>query len=248
VLNPLSSILAINVWECIVKSHPDYASLSVFEDSSSTRTSFAGLLDIFRKTQVKQFRVEFKNGSIHFNYIAHYSIYRVYIVDIVDDEIDAVQWLTPFIQNELLMAARLYDREYDYWQNATDFLQYISRGKAYEHLPKKSNGLPFPLTQEVIDISDNPGRTVLKHGYIEFIGSIMWFGENFWSVSGIDKPPLINHHEYKTSYINSILQVVFDDKVFTVADEVSIVIQNEIRNILYGSINKGDGGIKVLER
>jgi hypothetical protein len=76
----------------------------------------------------------------------------------------------------------LADAEYSYWQNAQDPLQYRAAGRDFEHLPRKSNGLPYPLEQSIIDVSSNPGRRILRHGYIETVGSVMWLGQAFWEL------------------------------------------------------------------
>jgi hypothetical protein len=71
-----------------------------------------------------------------------------------------------------------------FWQNAEDLLQYPSVGRSWQHLPMKSNGLPPPREQSIIDILDNPGRWSLHVGFIEAIGAVMWSGERFWQVRG----------------------------------------------------------------
>jgi hypothetical protein len=88
--------------------------------------------------------------------------------------------------------AFLVDCEYDFWQNTEDPLQYRARNRSCEGLPMKSNGLPFPLDQQIVDISRNPGRRVLHEGFIEAIGSPMWLGNRFWNVTGANKNAVIS--------------------------------------------------------
>ncbi len=57
-------------------------------------------------------------------------------------------------------------------------------------LPMKSNGLPHPLTQQVVDTDANPGRWRLRRKYIESIGATMWFGPEFWTLSGANRAAL----------------------------------------------------------
>ena len=75
-------------------------------------------------------------------------------------------------------------RLHEFWQNASDPLEYATGGCSTEGLKMKSNELPFPLEQEVVDTSENPGRRVLKDGFIEAIGHLMWFSEEFWRRTG----------------------------------------------------------------
>jgi len=88
--------------------------------------------------------------------------------------------------------AFLVNREYDFWQNAEDPLQYRTRGKICEGLQMKSNGLPFPLEQQVVDTSENPGRRVLHEGFIEAIGSPMWLSDRFWELTRANKNAVPN--------------------------------------------------------
>ena len=93
-------------------------------------------------------------------------------------------WVEPFLGKAEFVQAWISDKDYDYWQNAKDPKVFESAGREYAHLPMKSNGLPPPLTQNVIDTSGNPGRWSLKSGYIEAVGSAMWLGEPFWRLVG----------------------------------------------------------------
>ncbi|WP_434290578.1 hypothetical protein [Celeribacter sp. SCSIO 80788] len=81
--------------------------------------------------------------------------------------------------------AHLVDRRYEYLQNIYDPLQFKALGLSVAGLPMKSNGLPFPLEQKIVDTSRNPGRFALRQGYIEASAAYMWFGANFWKVTGL---------------------------------------------------------------
>ena len=93
-------------------------------------------------------------------------------------------WVSPFLDELGFVQAWVSDVEYDHGQNASDPIEYTAVGRDYSHLPLKSNGLPFPLEQQVIDTSANPGRWTMRIGYIEAIGSTMWLGKNFWNAVG----------------------------------------------------------------
>jgi hypothetical protein len=101
-------------------------------------------------------------------------------------------WVKDLKKVGRFVQALLVDREYDFWQNAEDPLQYQTRGKSCEGLPMKSNGLPFPLEQQVIDTSKNPGRRVFREGFIEAIGSPMWLSDRFWELTGANKNAIPN--------------------------------------------------------
>jgi len=82
--------------------------------------------------------------------------------------------------------AHLVDKNYQHLQNIFDPLQFKALGLSMDGLPMKSNGLPFPLEQQVVDTSQNPGRYRLCQGYVEASAGYMWFGKSFWSIVGID--------------------------------------------------------------
>ena len=100
-------------------------------------------------------------------------------------------------------------------------------------LPMKSNGLPFPLEQQVVDTSRNPGRRVLRQGYVEAIGHRMWLGpEYFARVPGADRDAIVNAGWLQvTEGDNGILEIVASDEPFT--DEGAADIQNRLRRLLF---------------
>lgn len=92
---------------------------------------------------------------------------------------EAEEWISPLFKAPWFLQARVYDREYDIWQNMRSVNYYETKGRDHSCLPKVCNGLPFPLGAEEIDISRNPGRWELKLGYIECVGARMWLGKEF---------------------------------------------------------------------
>jgi hypothetical protein len=100
-------------------------------------------------------------------------------------------WVAQFFDSRNFAMAWVVDHEYDFWQNAEDPLEYRALGKSYEHLPMKSNGLPYPVEQQIIDTSANPGRWLFRDGFIEAVGAVMWLGEQFWSLTGARKQDIL---------------------------------------------------------
>lgn len=128
----------------------------------------------------------------------------------------------------------IVDREYDYWQNATDPLEYMTRGRSYAHLPMKSNDLPYPLEQMIIDISQNPGRRVMRVGYVEAVGYVMWFGEPFWRITGTSKQKVISQDWLKCEdRPGGILRVQAAEQPFTSAEGEQGEIQRRLRQLLF---------------
>lgn len=101
----------------------------------------------------------------------------------IENNAQARSIVEPFSELPNFVYARLFDEEYDFWQNAQDPLQYQTRKRPYQHLPKKSNGMPFPLEKQIIDTDRNPGRRVFRSGYIEAIGHEMWLSLRFFELT-----------------------------------------------------------------
>jgi hypothetical protein len=98
------------------------------------------------------------------------------------------EWVAPFAMGKGFVQAWVSDVDFDYWQNAQDVMLYEHAQRDYAGLPIVSNGLPPPLQQNVIDISGNPGRRVIRDGYVESVGLRMWLGRSFWERVGERMP------------------------------------------------------------
>ncbi|WP_240791765.1 MULTISPECIES: hypothetical protein [Pseudomonas] len=82
------------------------------------------------------------------------------------DNAELQEELAPIFGVQGFIQAWVSDIDYDFWQNATDPLEYECAGRSLFGLPMKSNGLPPPLDQMEIDTSGNPGRNVLGKGIL----------------------------------------------------------------------------------
>lgn len=147
--------------------------------------------------------------------------------------IDWDLWAAPFVESPHFVQAWVADVEYDKWQNAEDPIIYKAANRDYSSLPMRSNGLPPPVEQMVVDISHNPGRWSLRSGYVEAVGSIMWLSDIFWSYVGIQ-------HKERLSALDPIEIKQVTDKVirFCVADSTfteasSREVQDRLRDALY---------------
>lgn len=107
---------------------------------------------------------------------------------------DALRMAAERIMAEIpFVSARLFDVDYEYWQNADDPATYAVAGRSVDGLPMRHNGLPPPLDQVVVDTTRNPGRQVTRDGYVEAIGHRMWLGREFFErVPGVSKEAVRN--------------------------------------------------------
>ena len=169
----------------------------------------------------------------------HLSRITNYLMDTLEirgDDGPTIPWLefvSTFLTPKLVMGW-LADTEYDFWQNAEDPLHYKSHGKRSDHLPKKSNGLPPPLAQVVIDVSGNPGKRVLRAGYWQAVGATMWLGEQFFLLAGANRRA-INETTWlrKTEIGAGVLQIEASDECFRLAEGTQAETQWALRRLLY---------------
>ena len=137
------------------------------------------------------------------------------------------------MQLKTFTQAWISDVEYEYRQNAYSILQYTSAGREHSHLPKKSNGLPFPVEETIIDTSLNPGRMILRDGYVEVVASTMWLGKRFWECVGtVKKHSLLDAKWIHVDALeNEVVKLTAAEHCFV--DVSTSEIQNKLRDILY---------------
>lgn len=147
-----------------------------------------------------------------------------------------ISWVEAFICEPSFIQAWVVDIDYDYWQNATDILEYELAGRDYAHLPLKSNGLPFPLQQDIIDVSENPGRVYFKAGYVEAVSSDIWIGDKFLKATGCSTQS--DHYEGAgitfTQIAPSIFKIVSSNECFNSLDTAER--QLNLRRALYDRV------------
>lgn len=177
------------------------------------------------------FLLESPGWMFHRNTIRQYSM-DVFSIKTNLESLRPDNWVNELSTELPITHAWVSDGEYDHWQNAEDPLQYRGTGRTFEHLPMRSNGLPPPLEQMVIDISNNPGRRLLHVGYIEAVGSPMWFGSRFWELTGADKNLVLAE-----SWVNGrelsggLVRIEPSREPFSSID--SAAMQEQLRNLLY---------------
>lgn len=130
---------------------------------------------------------EVRSGGMGYRY-GVVSAWRHSFIHVAEQEAGASRrwddWIAPFVGRSGFVQAWISDINFDYWQNAQDILQYEDAGRDWTGLPMVSNGLPPPLEQQVIDTSRNPGRRIIRDGYVEAVGARMWLGPSFWERIG----------------------------------------------------------------
>jgi len=130
---------------------------------------------------------------------------------------------------------RMFDGQYDRIQNLTSVAEFESAGLSTLGLELVSNGLPFPLEEMVVDTSKNPGRRLLRDGFIECIGHKMWIARQLVERLSIDLEKLASLGS--VDMLPSGIRVTFSETPFT--DDSCNEVQNAIREHLFGSVPVG---------
>jgi len=166
-------------------------------------TEFTPLAAGLKKSCRETFLITVDVFEIDLSSVKHYQFDSLCIKSGQSARIDWDEWIVE-LMNEQFVLAWVSDVEYEFWQNAEDPLEFEAHGRAWKHLPKRSNGLPPPLDQTVVDTSRNPGRRDLRRGFIEAVGSLMWLGERFWELTGAEKQRVTSAPFLKCTEIASV--------------------------------------------
>lgn len=180
------------------------------------------------------FEIKTKDFSVSYNTI----IQRGHILFEIDffDKFEYDSWnkyLNLLYQEFGFQVGRIYDYQFNYWQNVQNPSQYERVGKEYNHMQLITNNLPSPLTKNILDTSKNPGRRVIKNGYVEAVSSHMWVGEKLWDALGSNNENNIMKLKNKININkeNGLIQIIASKSIYT--EECH---NPEILNLLRNSI------------
>jgi hypothetical protein len=126
-----------------------------------------------------------------------------------------------------ILYGRVYDGEYDHYQNANYIAFYEEKGLSLEG--KQLIDDRYARGGKRVDISGNPGRAVWYDNYVETIGHLMWFSELFWSATKQKKqiPKWVEHFEER----NGVILIQASKDPFTnenPQDDVAIQLRSEM--------------------
>lgn len=143
-------------------------------------------------------------------------------------------WLKNIYSHESFIQCRVYNTEYSHIQNMKDIQSYELKGLKHDHLPKINNGMPYPLNEDKVDTSRNPGYWTFKKGYLESVGSEMWLGRHFFnrvnlSVADLKKVDWIELKELG----NGVVYIKSYEHPFDSSEGEQKDIQNKLRYLLY---------------
>ncbi len=135
---------------------------------------------------------------------------------------------------------RCFDEKFENFQN-------LSRADMYGYYGLSLKGLRLiddPRFGKLVDVSQNPGRTVWYGGeYEEGLGHLMWLCPKFWEVAGMPEviPSPLHHHEKR----DGITFCVLRKEPFTMEDPGADTL-NAIRPQLFRKRRGGHIGALYL--
>lgn len=222
------------IWEKLVESHPSYFLSDQSGNFYNVEVCLSQVGNVIKRHNKPHFHIEFGRGRIHYTPIVNNALSFLGIESCITSLKNATEWVNPFLALDSFVSARVYDVEYEYWQNAIDPLQFEANGKSYNHLPMRSNELPFPLEKSIIDTSNNPGRRCLRSSYIEAVGSIMWIGKSFWELTKAKQEKICEQDWIDCKILSANVTLVkSSETLFTLNGGESLTIQNELRKLLF---------------
>lgn len=224
----------IDIWHsiCDVLARMDIPT-NKFTDDDGNTTSRKKIERDIRQTRLGQ-SCCVADLRLDFGTVGKFERQGVWINDAQDrgDRLD--RFIEEFSKFEMFVMAWTVDHDYDHWQNVTSTQTYDLEGRDYSQLPLVDNGLPFPLNQMDVDTSNNPGRWVHRHGYVEAVSAQMWFSDRFWKLTGSNWRDLQDVEGIEIEdQGGSVIKMTAYPKLFTSSEGEEADIQGRLRWTLY---------------
>lgn len=145
-------------------------------------------------------------------------------------------WLKNIYSHESFIQCRVYNTEYSHIQNMESIQSYELKGLKHDHLPKINNEMPYPLNEDEVDTSGNPGYWTFRNGYLESVGSEMWLGKHFFnrvnlSVDDLKKVDWLELKELG----NGVVYIKSYEYPFDNGEGEQKDIQDKLRCLLYSN-------------
>lgn len=214
----------------LAENHVPLAGFRLFEEPVALAEALTRLNSARRKT----FNIVGQEHEFNLACVRNFRLDALQMKSASETRIPWDTWASRFIGSPNFVMAWLADSEYEHWQNAEDLLEYTAVGRPHEHLPKKSNGLPPPLEQIIVDISGNPGRRLLRTGYYEAVGAVMWLGEPFWQMTSANRSEVERSRWLQVSkLLPTVVRIEASAKCFTTVEGRAGELQRELRTLLF---------------
>jgi hypothetical protein len=193
-------------------------------------TPFAMVGEAISQSPDYGFGVCFDDGMVSFAAVGNYRLSLLFLDRIIEDDRDADKFVSSVSHLPGFLSARVYDAQYERIQNATELEECRSLGIDTSGIRLRSNGLPFPLERQVVDTSANPGRRVLRHGFVEAIGHRMWLSPTLLQRLRVDSKTL--RRQFRVEQREGVTLVQGSDAPFSSCD-ASREVQDRLRAVLF---------------
>lgn len=228
------SIDAFDAWMCIAQVLEAHKKLSPIYDISGKKRSSE---KIHKELEKNPGHFGIEDDNFDFDFVTSGTKYHDIIINPkTPSSIKWDEWICAFHSKDRIVLGRLYEGEYETWQNASSLQYYELNGRSYKGLPMRHNKLPAPLDKMIVDISQNPGRMILRYekGYIEAVGSTMWLGPLFYERTKASKEDIEKADWLEVKEIApDLLRVIAQDKCFTTVEGKEGELQNKLRGLLF---------------
>jgi hypothetical protein len=225
----------VEVWNMLRASHPELLEDAVECSLDDEPCMAADVAELLTASEKPHFGISVGSGSIQYGHVNHHLHSLIWLDGLVGTMADAEAWIKPFLETKHFIQGWVYDAEYSRWQNAEDPLVYETAGRSLSGLPMKSNGLPFPLEQQVVDVSQNPGRRQLRHGYVEAVASTVWVSPKLIESLAVSEEQLTTETRFSIERSASgAVRIQISESPITEADTLDSE-QDLLRSVLYGT-------------
>ena len=232
----IEGVAAKDVWQLLSSARPEILRPDLVCDLYGSTYRVEEIASKIAAEKMQYFTVEFDNGYFHFSPLGSYGIALLQIARCIESSDDVSRWMGVLIALPAFIQGRLYDDEYEFWQNARDPLEYEARSQPYAHLPMRSNGLPPPLEQMEIDTSANPGRRRLQSGFIEAVGSPMWLSREFLKRVDVSESDLRSQDWLHAELLPSkVWKLSVQEFPFTSSEGEQARLQDKLRDFLFNA-------------
>lgn len=146
------------------------------------------------------------------------------------------RWMQIFRHADSFLHGWNYDWDYLGRQTEDDPKWYAKFYGDPTGLPLVDNGLPAPLNQMVIDTSGNPGRRLVRKGYVEAVGSTMWFSEKLLRRLKLSAEEVLSQDWLNAEQQGNVIRIQVLDQPFTSAEGREGELQDRLREFLFGRV------------
>ncbi|MBL4614757.1 MAG: hypothetical protein JKY27_07785 [Magnetovibrio sp.] len=180
------------------------------------------------------FGVEGERLGYDFSEIKYQNYNLLSIKDQLIGQVDWSLWVARLAQVQGFIQAFYEDNDYAFWQHEKDINWYETFNHPHDHLRKRKGKGPPPFDKLIIAVEDNPGRYVVRNGFVEAVAAEMWLGPEFWARTGADRAEVLACEYLQVEeQDNDVLHLKAGPRSFTEETGPQAEIQHKMRRLLF---------------